>query len=132
MKRFYINCIIRVLLLSGTICLLAYLMFKTDFVAVAIFVGLVGAYQIFALIRYITKTNRDLTRLLQSIKYSDFSQSFSKNLKGSGFEELHAALTEVINEFQQAKLEKEEHFRFLQSYNPLLQLSHQLFLQAPG
>ena len=115
MKRFYINCIIRVLLLSGTICLLAYLLFKTDFIAAAIFVSLVGGYQIFALIRYISKTNRDLTRLLHSIKYSDFSQSFTNNLKGAGFEELHAAFTEVIKEFQRAKLEKEEHFRFLQT-----------------
>jgi nitrogen fixation/metabolism regulation signal transduction histidine kinase len=115
MKRFYINCIIRVLLLSGTICLLAYLLFKTDFIAAAIFVSLVGGYQIFALIRYISKTNRDLTRLLHSIKYSDFSQSFTNNLKGAGFEELHSAFTEVIKEFQRAKLEKEEHFRFLQT-----------------
>jgi len=115
MKRFYINCIILVLLLSGTICLLAYLLFKTDFVAAAIFTGLMTFYQIFALIRYVTKTNRDLTRFLQSIKYSDFSQSFTNNLKGSGFDELHAAFTEVIKDFQRAKLEKEEHFRFLQT-----------------
>ncbi len=115
MKRFYINCIIRVLLLSGTICLPAYLLFKTDFIAATIFVSLVGAYQIFALIRYVSKTNRDLTRLLQSIKYSDFSQSFAANLKGSGFEELHTAFTEVIQEFQRTKIEKEEHFRFLQT-----------------
>ena len=91
MKRFYINCIIRVLLLSGTISLLAYLLFKTEFIAAAIFTGLLAVYQIFALIRYVTKTNRDLTRFLQSIKYSDFSQSFTNNLKGSGFDELHAA-----------------------------------------
>ena len=115
MKRFYLNCIVRVLLLSATICLLAYLFFRTDFIAAAIFTGLIAAYQIFSLIRYVTKTNRDLTRLLQSIKYSDFSQSFTNNLKGSGFEELHAAFTEVIKEFQRAKLEKEEHLRFLQT-----------------
>jgi two-component system nitrogen regulation sensor histidine kinase NtrY len=115
MKRFYINCIIRVLLLSGTICLLAYLLFKTGFIAAAIFTGLMAFYQVFALIRYVSKTNRDLTRLLDSIKYSDFSQSFANNLKGSGFEELHAAFTEVIKEFKRAKLEKEEHFRFLQT-----------------
>ena len=71
MKRFYINCIIRVLLLSGTICLLAYLFFKTAFIAAAIFTGLLALYQVFALIRYVSKTNRDLTRFLQSIKYSD-------------------------------------------------------------
>jgi two-component system nitrogen regulation sensor histidine kinase NtrY len=115
MKRFYINCIIRVLLLSGTICLLAYLVFKTAFIAAAIFTGLLAVYQVVALIRYVSKTNRDLTRFLQSIKYSDFSQSFTNNLKGSGLEELHAAFTEVIKEFQRAKLEKEEHLRFLQT-----------------
>jgi nitrogen fixation/metabolism regulation signal transduction histidine kinase len=115
MKRFDINCIIRVLLLSGTICLLAYLFVKTDFIAAAIFTGLIAGCQIFSLIRYVSKTNRDLTRLLQSIKYSDFSQSFTNNLKSSGFKELHAAFTEVIKEFQRAKLEKEEHLRFLQT-----------------
>jgi nitrogen fixation/metabolism regulation signal transduction histidine kinase len=115
MKRFYINCIIRILLLSGTICLLAFLFVQTDFIAAGIFICLLAAYQIFALIRYVTKTNRDLSRLLDSIKYADFSQSFTNNLKGSGFEELHSAFTEVIKEFQSAKIEKEEHFRFLQT-----------------
>jgi nitrogen fixation/metabolism regulation signal transduction histidine kinase len=114
-KRFYIHCIIRVLILSGTICLLFYMIFQTQFIAAAVFISLFAAYQIFALIRYVTKTNRDLTRLLDSIKYSDFSQSFTNSLKGSGFEELHTAFTEVIKEFQRAKIEKEEHFRFLQT-----------------
>jgi nitrogen fixation/metabolism regulation signal transduction histidine kinase len=115
MKRFYINCTIRVLLLSATICLMAFLFFETGFFAAGIFICLVAGYQVFALIRYVTKTNRDLTRLLDSIKYADFSQSFSNNLEGSGFEELHVAFSEVIKEFQSAKLEKEEHFRFLQT-----------------
>ena len=108
MKRFYINCIIRVLLFSGTICLLAYLFFKTDFNAAAIFTGVMAVYQIYLLIRYVSKTNRDLTRLLNSIKYSDISQSFTNNLKGSGFEDLRAAFSEVSQDFQKAKLEKEE------------------------
>jgi nitrogen fixation/metabolism regulation signal transduction histidine kinase len=104
-----------VLLLSTTICLLAFLFFQTDFIAFGIFICLLAAYQIFALIRYVAKTNRDLTRLLDSIKYSDFSQSFANHLKGCGFEELHTAFADVIREFQRAKLEKEEHFRFLQT-----------------
>jgi nitrogen fixation/metabolism regulation signal transduction histidine kinase len=106
---------IQVLLLSATLCLLAYLVFKTDFIAAAIFVCLMGAYQTVALLRYVTKTNKDLNRFLLSIKHSDFSQSFSNNLKGAGFEELNAAFSEVNREFQRAKIEKEEHFRFLQT-----------------
>jgi len=115
MKRFHFNCIIRILLLSATLCLLAFLFIQTDFIAAGIFTCLLAAYQIFALIRYVTQTNRDLSRLLDSIKYADFSQSFTNSLKGSGFEELHSAFTDVIKKFQTEKLEKEEHFRFLQT-----------------
>ena len=115
MKRFYLNCTVRVLLLSGSICLLAFLIFKTEFIATSIFLGLISAYQIFSLLRYVTRTNRDLNRFLLSIKHSDFSQSYTNQLKGSGFDELNTAFSEVTKEFQQAKIEKEEHFRFLQT-----------------
>ena len=115
LKKFYINCIIRVLLLSATLCLLAYLLFKTEFIAAALFLCLMAAYQIYMLVRYVTKTNRDLNRFLLSIKHSDFSQSFTNNLQGAGFDELNAAFSEVSREFQRAKIEKEEHFRFLQT-----------------
>jgi nitrogen fixation/metabolism regulation signal transduction histidine kinase len=104
-----------VLLLSGSICLLAFLLFKTEFIAASIFLGLIGAYQIYSLIRYVTKTNRDLNRFLLSVRHSDFSQSYTNKLKGSGFDELNTAFSEVTKEFQQAKIEKEEHFRFLQT-----------------
>jgi nitrogen fixation/metabolism regulation signal transduction histidine kinase len=104
-----------VLLLSGSICLLAFLLFKTEFIAASIFLGLIGAYQIYSLIRYVTKTNGDLNRFLLSVRHSDFSQSYTNKLKGSGFDELNTAFSEVTKEFQQAKIEKEEHFRFLQT-----------------
>ncbi len=115
MRRFDVHCIVRVLVLSGSICLLAYLLVKTAFIAATIFVGLTIGYQIYALMRYVTKTNRDLNRFLLSIKHSDFSQSFTTQLEGSGFEELNTAFSEVTHEFQRAKIEKEEHFRFLQT-----------------
>ena len=115
LRRFYINCLFRVLILSATLCLLAYTLSKTDFIAAAIFIGLVAAYQIYALIKFVTKTNKDLNRFLLSIKHSDFSQSYANNLRGAGFDELSAAFSEVSKEFQRAKLEKEEHFRFLQT-----------------
>ena len=114
-KHFYINCIIRVLTLGATLCLLAYLLVKTDFIAAVIFICLLAAYQVFSLIRYVTKTNKDITRFLLSVKHSDFSQSFTNHLKGAGFDELNAAFSEVNKEFQRAKIEKEEHFRFLQT-----------------
>ena len=103
------------LLLGATMGLLVLFLFRTDFIAVVIFVGLAATYQIYALIHYVTRTNRDLARLLESIRYADFSQSFTHQLKGSGFEELQTAFGDVIKEFQKAKIEKEEHLRYLQT-----------------
>ena len=114
-KRFYFNCIIRVALLTTTIAVAVYLFLRTEFIAAAIFISLTGGYQVFGLIRLVSRTNRDLTRLLDSIQYSDFSQSFTAGLDGAGFDELNTALNNVIGRFRQAKLEKEEHYRFLQT-----------------
>lgn len=114
-KKFYINCLFRIALLTATIILAVYLFLNTEFVAAAIFASLTGAYQVSGLVRLVNRSNRDLTRLLDSIAYSDFSQSFTSGLEGAGFEALNASLNSVIDKFKQAKLEKEEHYRFLQT-----------------
>jgi nitrogen fixation/metabolism regulation signal transduction histidine kinase len=78
-------------------------------------VGIIIILQIAALLRYIEKSNRDLTRFLESIRYSDFSQSFSGRPKGSSFDELNIAFENVIIEFKKARVEKEEQYRYLQT-----------------
>ena len=114
-RRFLINCIARVILLAASVFLIFYLFLLTQYRAVGILLALAAVGQILALGHYVTRTNRDLAQLMLSIRYADFSRSFTNGLKGSGFEELTAALNEVIAEFRRAKLEKEEHFRFLQT-----------------
>ncbi len=72
-------------------------------------------YQIYSLIRYVEKTNRDLTRFLESIQHADFSQTFSGNGLGSSFDKLKQAFNRVVDEFRRIRTEKEEHFRYLQT-----------------
>lgn len=116
-KRFKINCTIRVLLLSATIYLFFFLLFKStlSLYATIFILGSIIIYQIYALIKYVEKTNRELSRFLQSIKHADFSQSFSSGVLGSSFEELNSGFTEVMNEFRQTRAEKEGHFLYLQT-----------------
>jgi nitrogen fixation/metabolism regulation signal transduction histidine kinase len=77
-------------------------------------VALLIIAQIYSLIHYVQRTNRDIARFFDSIKYSDFSQSFRTNVKGSSFEDLNGAFSDVIEEFRKARTEKEEHYRYLQ------------------
>jgi nitrogen fixation/metabolism regulation signal transduction histidine kinase len=114
-RNFRLNCIIRVVLLGATIYLFFYLLLHTTLYATILIVASIILYQIYSLIHYIEKTNRDLTRFLQAIKHSDFSQSFTGSGLGSSFDALKAAFNEVIDEFRRARAEKEEHFRYLQT-----------------
>ncbi|MBI3110449.1 MAG: GHKL domain-containing protein [Ignavibacteriales bacterium] len=114
-KNFRLGVLSRVVLLSATLLLLFFLLIQTSFFATAAVVAIIITLQIAALIRYVEKTNNDLARFLRSIRYADFSQTFSGGGKGGSFEDLAAAFSEVMNEFRRARAEKEEHHQYLQT-----------------
>ncbi|NIR52269.1 HAMP domain-containing histidine kinase [candidate division KSB1 bacterium] len=116
-KRFRVVVLARVLLLSGTLYLFFYLLLKPDatLYATIFILGLIIVYQIYSLIHYVEKTNRDLKRFLLTIKHEDFSQTFLGQGLGSTFDELKAAFNDIIQKFHEARAEKEEHFRYLQT-----------------
>ena len=114
-RRFRLQCIARILVLGGSIYLFLYLLLDTDYRATTLVTVLVIAYQIYALIHYVEKTNRDLSRFFLSIRHADFSQSFVTGGLGSSFDELKKAFNEVLDAFRRARAEKEEHARYLQT-----------------
>ncbi len=105
----------RVSLLIATICLFSYLIFQMHYYATILIIGTLIVYQTYALIRYVEKTNLDLTRFLEAVRNEDFTQSFTGAGLGSSFNQLRAAYNEVLNVLQQARSEKEEHYRYLQT-----------------
>lgn len=113
-KNFRVNLVIRVVLLIVVIFLFYY-SFSTDYFFTPIIVGLVILFMITSLIRYVDKTNRELASFLESIRFSEFTRKFSMTGMGSSFDSLNNALNEVINDFQNVRKEKEEHFYYLQS-----------------
>jgi nitrogen fixation/metabolism regulation signal transduction histidine kinase len=115
MKNFRLKLITRLLILSATIFLFFYLYYNTRLYATLAIVALVIAYEVYSIIKFIDVTNKELSRFLQSIRYSDFSQSFANNAPGSTFRELNQAFNEVILQFQKTRTEKEENFRYLQT-----------------
>jgi nitrogen fixation/metabolism regulation signal transduction histidine kinase len=114
-KRFRISITIRILVLSLSLLLFFYLLFRTDLFAALFITSLVSIYQIYALIRYVEGTNRDLSRFFESIKYEDFSQTFKDDGRGNSFSELRNALNAVVDAFRKARSEKEEHYHYLQT-----------------
>ncbi|MBD3375145.1 PAS domain-containing protein [candidate division KSB1 bacterium] len=114
-RNFRVNTALRVILASATFYLLLYLITDTDLYASIIVVAMLFVYEIVSLIRYVELTNRKVTRFLQAIEYSDFSQSFRSERLGHSFRELDHAFAKVIDRFQSARTEKEEQVRYLQT-----------------
>ena len=114
-KSFRLHCWLRALLLAVTLLVFAYLILETRIVMTAVIVGVIAIIQVVSLIRYIETTNRDLTRFLDSIRYSDFSESFTGRVSGKTFDALNEAFAEVIAKFRRTRSEREEQYRYLQT-----------------
>jgi two-component system nitrogen regulation sensor histidine kinase NtrY len=112
-KTFKFKITIRVSFLAATWVLFAFLILKENFVFVTMAVAVLGVYQVFSLIHFAEKTNRDLSRFLLSIRYVDPSQAFISKGLGSSFDELKEAFSQVIAKLQSTRSEKEVHARYL-------------------
>lgn len=102
-------------MLALTMYVLFYVLTQTHLYVTSSILATATILQIIALIRYVEKTNRDLTRFLESVKHADFSQSFSPQGLGSSFDELKKAFREITEKFHQIRFEKEEHYNYLQT-----------------
>ena len=115
LRRFRIHVLVRSLVLAATLGLACLLAFTGTSYLWAVLCVLFAGYQVSTLIRYIEKTNRDLTRLLDAIRYSDFSQGFSSGGRGKHYLELTNAFRGVMDDFREARAEKEEGYRYLET-----------------
>ncbi|MBI9072220.1 MAG: hypothetical protein JEY94_11515 [Melioribacteraceae bacterium] len=115
MKNFKLNLILRILILIVTIFLLFASIFIYNLLIAIILLSFLIVLETYSLIKYVDTTNTELSRFLFSIKYSDFSQSFTQNKLGGSFSNLNNAFNEVIAQFRKTRNEKEEHLRYLQT-----------------
>jgi len=112
-RNFRFNAIIRIVLITVSIFILFYTW--QEFFITPVLIGVFIIIQLYALFKYIDKTNRDLASFLESIRFSEFTRSFQMEGMGSSFDELNKAFNDVISDFQTVRSEKEEHFHYLQS-----------------
>jgi len=113
-KQFRFNIVLRVILLPAT-CLALFITLNSTFTFTPILVAGLIIYQVWSLIKYVDRTNRELAGFLESIRYSEFTRTFQISDGGTSFDELNMAFNDVMKDFQQVRSEREEHFHYLQS-----------------
>jgi nitrogen fixation/metabolism regulation signal transduction histidine kinase len=96
--------------------LLSFMITRPNMLFAAILTFAIIILQLADIFRFVSQTNRKLTRFLESVKYSDFISGFtSDNKLGKSFKDLNMAFNEVLEAFRKARSEKEEHWQYLNS-----------------
>jgi nitrogen fixation/metabolism regulation signal transduction histidine kinase len=113
MKSFSVNIVIRVLLLLLTLTGLAYIFGRMAFLFNHILLLFLLILQVYELIRYVQRTNRELAKLLLAIKNKDFTVSFGSLKQDRHFRELQDAFRQIMDTYQDAKIEKEAQYEYL-------------------
>lgn len=107
---------LRVIFLGATLALFMYMITKPNMLFAAILMFVIIILQLVEIFRFVSQTNRKLTRFLESVKYSDFISGFTSDHKlGKSFRDLNIAFNEVLEAFRKARSEKEEHWQYLNS-----------------
>jgi two-component system nitrogen regulation sensor histidine kinase NtrY len=114
-SRFHAGIIARVVGLTATLCVLSTLIAHSHWY-VTIGVALAAALvQVLDLIRFSTRSGREVAQFLDAIAFDDSSVSFSGLSADPAFADLGAAMTRVLGQVRLSRAEREEQGRYLQA-----------------
>lgn len=114
-KQFSVLVSIRIGLLALILFVLALTIVGGHYPVAAFLLSLFVILQTVEVIRFVRKTNNDLQRFLDSARYADFSQRFSAQVTGSGFEELNQVFSDILQRFEENRHSKEQELRYLKA-----------------
>lgn len=114
-KRFSIGISLRIVLITICLFLAVWLYYSQELWLAPGILMLLVVILTGEMIYYVNSINHKLARFLDSIRFTDFSSSFTSDSKmGGSFREVNMAFNEVMEVFKQTRAEKEEQMLFLQ------------------
>jgi two-component system nitrogen regulation sensor histidine kinase NtrY len=110
LNRFYINLLIRLLLILVTMTFQAFAFnellggqYLFTFIVLSGFL----LFQVVLLFRYLRRSNRHLTKFVLAISNQDFTLKFGKGKTGTPHKELNDAFNRIIEQYRTVSMEKE-------------------------
>ncbi len=114
-KRFSVHVSLRVALLALSLLLLVQVFSRQGYPVLTLLLAALVVAQLTEMLRYINKTNAELTRFLDAARYADYGQRFATENVGTGFDELGVAFTHIMARFRTARQQQEQQLRHLQA-----------------
>jgi nitrogen fixation/metabolism regulation signal transduction histidine kinase len=67
------------------------------------------------LFRFIDRSNREFTSLLEALKHQDFTQSYSRKFSEKSFRELDSSFNEILEQYRGARIDQAAQYQYLQT-----------------
>ncbi|MFY0651386.1 MAG: ATP-binding protein [Cyclobacteriaceae bacterium] len=114
-KNFKVVLVVRIVLLVLTIVLLVNAFYAGSYTLTKILFAIALWVQVQLLIKFLDKTNQELSGFLDSIKYDDFSHTYSTKKTGTSQDKLYEQFNNVIKKFREIRAEKEAQYQYLRT-----------------
>ena len=116
-KRFTLSVILQLIGILIVLFCIAFLFFNLDrnqYIYTFIVLLSILSLQVYYLIRFLTRTFKELTKVIEAIKQEDYSLKYPTLKSKGSIAELHESLNTIIDAFKQVKIDREMQFNFLQ------------------
>ncbi len=114
-NRFSLMLAVRLIIIMVLLGLLGVLLTHPGYYAATlltlVFVVILG----WEVVRFVSRTNQEITRFLDAARYADFGQRFALGKMGAGFGELGDTFTDILERFRENRTHQESELRYLKA-----------------
>ena len=114
-RFFVVALLLRLVLVGAAMALVLLLLLQPGYHAATLLASIVLAILVAELWRYVSRTNREVARFLDAVRFADYSQRFDFEKAGSGFASLGRTFTAIIDEMRERRTDQESEMRHLKA-----------------
>ncbi len=121
-SRFGLLLSVRLVLVFAALGAVVFLVVTPGYPVAAVLAGLLTILLGLEVFRFVRRTNRELARFLDAVRYTDFNQRFDFASDGAGFKELGDTFTAILTRFRENRESQEaelKHFRAIVEHVPV-------------